>query len=806
MKRSLATLLGLLAVVAGTVLAGVPSAEYSVDSQAPAATWTVKTFAGATPLIRVRLKEIGTNWTAGADWPAFFWYGTNASWAATSTVTIAGTISNGASYVDFQAVSNTFPTAGTYYGGVVMTNATRAFEWGRGYVQVLSSGGIISSGVLDLRGNTIIIDPVARALAANAVTNGGVTLVAGTDIGLSSTILSNGVAITISNTGGGSTGGISAATATGIAYVVTAQWASTGTVSKATTVTGAQSNLIASALQAEADTLSAVAARGNSWTGSVEILKTNAAQTSLRIGSTNMAEFGEVEQVRENDNARYVSTVIGSSGTAGFFGRRALGTMASPSAITTDNTMLFLGAFGYDGSAFTSASKGAFLLSAAENWNAGSQGVYFAWLLTPTGSTTRTERMRLTGVGLGIATNSPAALLDVNGGAILRGATTNVGPLFALGAGGNVLTNGGAVLVAGTDIGLSSTTLTNGAAITISYTGGGSTGGISAATATGIAYAVVGEWATTGTASKAATATTVTGTQSNTIAAAWQNPASATNWTWFVTNEEVIITGYTGPNECVVPDILDGRYVVALSGKCFMPGTYNEDIASVTGGRYVRSLIGEVFWDLGLLTNVTLPAVTSIGGQCFYGVTSLESATFGAVTNIESLAFGGSGPAGYCTSLRAIYFGGNAPTIAGDSYLLAVNITNYVTNPTATGWGSTLGGRPVVRMPVYADEYWRLGTNLTTLLAEKLNTNDARYLAALTNGGCTINGLTVSNGASITIAAGTSTSNSMLLYANGVQWIPVLPGETIPSNTVYITSLHTPTAGRWQMLTPGESP
>jgi filamentous hemagglutinin len=107
----------------------------------------------------------------------------------------------------------------------------------------------------------------------------------------------------------------------------------------------------------------------------------------------------------------------------------------------------------------------------------------------------------------------------------LHDGTTVNGALTAAG-GGNVLTNGGATLTAGTDIGLSSTILSNGAAITISYTGtgGGSTGGISAATATGIAYAVTAEWATTGTASKA---TTVTGTQSNRIEAALTNITAA---------------------------------------------------------------------------------------------------------------------------------------------------------------------------------------------------------------------------------------------------------------------------------------
>jgi hypothetical protein len=132
----------------------------------------------------------------------------------------------------------------------------------------------------------------------------------------------------------------------------------------------------------------------------------------------------------------------------------------------------------------------------------------------------------------GIGTTTPAARLDVNGGAIIRGAATNVGPLIVQG-GGNVVTNGGATLTAGADISLSSTSLSNGANITIAYTGAGASGGVSAATATGIAYTVVAEWATTGTASKA---TTVTGAQSNIIAAALTNALVTRIVTYDTTN------------------------------------------------------------------------------------------------------------------------------------------------------------------------------------------------------------------------------------------------------------------------------
>ena len=45
----------------------------------------------------------------------------------------------------------------------------------------------------------------------------------------------------------------------------------------------------------------------------------------------------------------------------------------------------------------------------------------------------------------------------------------------------------------------------------------------------------------------------------------------------------------------------------------------------------------------------------------------------------------------------------------------ANQVTNYVTNPTATGWGTTFGGRPVVRLPLYGS-----GSNLTDITAAQV--------------------------------------------------------------------------------------
>jgi hypothetical protein len=446
----------------------------------------------------------------------------------------------------------------------------------------------------------------------------------------------------------------------------------------------------------------------------------------------------------------------------------------------------------------------------------------------------------------GLATNAGSA------GAGYYAMSNGAWTAFAPGSGGgsaDAVTNGGARLTAGTDIGLSSTIISNGANITISYTGGGSTGGISAATATGIAYTVVGEWATTGTASKATTAVTVTGSQSNIIAAAltnadafatasqgiagtnaqarvavletnavlkadtngwtvsshaslvttndarykaaltnaWQNPSDATNWTWTKTATEVTLTGYTGPNAVVIPDMLDGLPVTGFGGA--LRGS--TVITNVSGGENITTISNYAFSGCSALASVSLPNATTIGTAAFASCSALSSVSLPSAmtigdsalynrTNLASVILPnattiGSSALSYCSaltslslpnvttvgsyalygcsSLTSVYFAQNAPAPDSNVYTDSPNVTNYVTDPTATGWGATWNDRPVVRMAVYSDSFVGNGAGITNITAAQVGavaTNDARYLAALTNGGATINGSPITNGAAFT--------------------------------------------------------
>jgi hypothetical protein len=114
------------------------------------------------------------------------------------------------------------------------------------------------------------------------------------------------------------------------------------------------------------------------------------------------------------------------------------------------------------------------------------------------------------------------------------------------------------------------------------------------------------------------------------------------------------------------------------------------------------------------LTSVSLPSATTIGAASFSSCTNLTSASLPNVTVVGASAFSG------CLSLNSVYFAQNAPTPAGNVYLLSTNATNYVTNPTATGWGTTWNGRPVVRMAAYSDSFVGNGAGLTNITAEQV--------------------------------------------------------------------------------------
>ncbi len=292
-------------------------------------------------------------------------------------------------------------------------------------------------------------------------------------------------------------------------------------------------------------------------------------------------------------------------------------------------------------------------------------------------------------------------------------------------------------------------------------------------------------------------------TFTNKIMTAWQNPASATNWTWTSDGTQITLTGYTGINDVVIPDMLDGLPVTGF-GTTFSPGELGSAITSITGGNNITSIgyvafnncnalasaslpqatsislyafnncthltsvslpqatsisgyafnncnrltsvslpqatsislyafnsctrltsvnlpqatsisgyafnncnalasaslpqatsiSGYAFANCTHLTSVSLPQATSISGYAFANCTALTSASLPQATSISLYAFNN------CTHITSVTFGQNAPAEATDVYAGSPSVTNYVTNPTATGWGPMWNGRPVVQLPI----------------------------------------------------------------------------------------------------------
>jgi hypothetical protein len=287
---------------------------------------------------------------------------------------------------------------------------------------------------------------------------------------------------------------------------------------------------------------------------------------------------------------------------------------------------------------------------------------------------------------------------------------------------------------------------------------------------------------------------------------AWQNPAAATNWTWTSDGNQITLTGYStnAPNDVVIPDMLDGLPVTTLGNLLFSPGIAGSAITSVSGGANVTSIGSKAFDACADLTSVSLPSATSIGENAFHSCTKLASVSLPSAKSIARRAFDacaaltsislpsatsigtaafadaalasislpnattiGNGAFDTCTSLTSVTFSASsAPTIGTAIFADSPNVTVYVTNPTATGWGATLGGQPVVRMPLTADSLTVSGSitaasgtvaatattgteivnyqTATGIVANTLapyvaaaagyvRTNDTRYLAALTN-------------------------------------------------------------------------
>jgi len=111
------------------------------------------------------------------------------------------------------------------------------------------------------------------------------------------------------------------------------------------------------------------------------------------------------------------SVAYGLGLTSGFRAGSAGGTPASPTATQSGTTIAYVGGHGYGATGWSNGTKGIMSFVAAENWTDSAQGTYCSIGTTPTGSTTRAERIRVLADGnVGIGTTAPTRKLVVSDG------------------------------------------------------------------------------------------------------------------------------------------------------------------------------------------------------------------------------------------------------------------------------------------------------------------------------------------------------------------------------------------------------
>jgi hypothetical protein len=89
--------------------------------------------------------------------------------------------------------------------------------------------------------------------------------------------------------------------------------------------------------------------------------------------------------------------------------------LAVPTATTNGSNLLQINGYGHNGTVFSISSRISFLTS--ENWSSTAKGTDILFSSTKNGTTSTTEKMRITGDGyVGIGTTSPLTTLNVSGG------------------------------------------------------------------------------------------------------------------------------------------------------------------------------------------------------------------------------------------------------------------------------------------------------------------------------------------------------------------------------------------------------
>ena len=136
----------------------------------------------------------------------------------------------------------------------------------------------------------------------------------------------------------------------------------------------------------------------------------------LTVGNAT-GTFGTINAISTAGVQISVEQYSSNTAAPGIFGRKARGSVGSPSAISADDQLLALNGRGYGATAFGTTTVAAIIMAAAEAFTDTAQGTYMIFRTTPTGSTTQAERMRLDAVGnllLGVSTAAATSAKTIN--------------------------------------------------------------------------------------------------------------------------------------------------------------------------------------------------------------------------------------------------------------------------------------------------------------------------------------------------------------------------------------------------------
>jgi hypothetical protein len=232
-----------------------------------------------------------------------------------------------------------------------------------------------------------------------------------------------------------------------------------GTSSVVTSISGGSTGLTPNTATTGAVTLAGTLAVANGGTGSSTaftqgsvifsgasgVYSQNNAKffwdnTNSRLGIGTAAPATTLDVQSASAVATSIFTNFGNPNE--IFLRRASGTQASPTAVSTSGTILArLQGQGYNGTGYTTAASISFLLGAAGGTSTDMPGD-IAFNTVPDASGTIAERMRILNSGnVGIGTTTPGSALDVKGTVRLSGSTSGyVGLAPAAAAGSTTYT------------------------------------------------------------------------------------------------------------------------------------------------------------------------------------------------------------------------------------------------------------------------------------------------------------------------------------------------------------------------------